>query len=479
MVNNSYFALFDEMGVGKTKQGIDAQCILYERGEVNLVIVITPASVRRSWIDPYFGEIAKHCWLPEYVIYEYHSKGLVRVFQTSDKKPRLVFIVTNYEYVRSPLALETVIGYAKKHRTSLILDESSFIKNPSSQRTKACFKLRNYCKRVLLLNGTPMSNSVLDLFPQSKIMSVGILGIRTKTDFKATYCKMGGPDGKFIVGAKNIEQLQSKMKPYVLRRKKEDCLDLPEKVFFPIPLALPDNVWKTYIQMQEEAIVALGEMLTMAPQAIVRITRLAQITSGILGGLAEVDEYGNPLTEERTQKVIWEGKADYTYQFLREQYEINDKFRVIIWGRFRPEREILKQKLDVLGVPVFQIYGGVSNSERTRAVEEFSIGKDRPAILLAQQQSGGFGLNLVTAHNNIYMSNTRSLMDRLQSEDRTHRQGQRHDVNYWDLIATGPRGQRTIDHIIYDGLRNMQNIAEWTTRMWREKLSLQRDLYGV
>jgi len=72
IVKNQAFALFDEMGAGKSKQVIDAACVLAQAGEIDTVVVIARASVRSVWINAEIGEIKKHCWIPV-IVYEYHS----------------------------------------------------------------------------------------------------------------------------------------------------------------------------------------------------------------------------------------------------------------------------------------------------------------------------------------------------------------------------------------------------------------------
>jgi SNF2 family DNA or RNA helicase len=469
LVNHHYFALFDEQGVGKTKQAIDAVSVLHELNLIKLVIVLTPASVRQSWIDPEFGEVRKHCFTERYVIYEYHAKGLVKIFETSKEKPRLAFLVTNYEYLLKPSTLKELSDFARKNKTTLICDESSFIKSPKAKRTKAALKLREMCDRVYLLNGTPMSNNALDLFPQAKIMHPSILGIRTKTEFVSRYCRLGGVTGRIIIGHQNLEELQQKMKPHVLRRKKVDCFDLPDKLYKIARVPLSARAWQVYKEMRDEAITLLptGEV-SMAPLAITKVARLTQITSGFLGGVHEMDPSGEILPDTKVI-ILGSEKADYIKKMVDDALEADPKYRVLIWSRYRVSREMIAERLKGL-LPVYQIYGGQHKTEREQAIREFSTVVDKPAACIGQQQSGGFGLNFITCFNVIYESNTYSLIDRLQSEDRTHRYGQKNQVLYTDLAACGPNGQLTHDAHVSAALQAKHDVAEWTTGYWREIL---------
>jgi len=151
--------------------------------------------------------------------------------------------------------------------------------------------------------------------------------------------------------------------------------------------------------------------------------------------------------------------------------------RLIVWCRFRRERERLRKAFEVIQVfnknfELFQIYGGQKPTYRHEALDAFSLPrKPGAAILLGQPAAGGLGVNLTAADTVFYFSNDYNLATRLQSEDRCHRIGQRNPVTYMDLIATGPDGQRTLDHIVLKALRKKQDLAVWTASRWKEKLT--------
>jgi hypothetical protein len=155
IVRQPYFALFDEMGAGKTKQLIDAAQVLYTNGVINRVLVIAPASVRTGvWFDDELGELARHLWLTTpATITEFHSKVRTRQHgpETSAVEERLQWVITNYEFIR-PIDYSKIkeTGRGKDHRLSqimpfctkmtlLVLDESSAIKNARQpKRRRAC-----------------------------------------------------------------------------------------------------------------------------------------------------------------------------------------------------------------------------------------------------------------------------------------------------------------------------------------------------
>lgn len=275
-----------------------------------------------------------------------------------------------------------------------------------------------------------------------------------------------------VVSYKNLDDLQTRIKPYCLRRLKADCLDLPAKLYTQREVALTPTSWKRYQELKRECLATLpsGDV-QIEPNAAVRILRLAQLTSGHLGG--GTIGGGLPEVEGETlvQRDLSSEKLDWCVQYLTEECQAN---YVIAWCRWRRERERLFEILykEKQVVP-FELYGGQRPSERKNAIEMFSrnrIVPDKRIVLLAQQHAGGFGLNLVAATECIYLSNDFSLGIRLQSEDRAHRPGQRHNVTYVDVLAVGPKGQRTIDHTILSALRAKQDLAQMTSAAWRKEL---------
>jgi SNF2 family DNA or RNA helicase len=490
------------MGAGKSKQVIDAACTLAEAGVIDTVVVVAPASVRCVWIDPEIGEIKKHAWLPSYV-FEFHSKTKqIWASEGNDEEGRLCWYVTNYEFLRQPERLKEFMKYIPK-RTLLVLDEGSYIKSRTAKQTKAILKLREICDRCVLLNGTPVTDSPLDLWAQMKVLDEQILGRKYSNfyHFRANYAVMGGWQMKQVVDYINIDKLSNIIKPYVLRREKKDCLDLPPKLYTQREVALSPAAWKMYRELKKDAVISLGPDHThVEPNSAVRIMRLAQLTSGFLGGVAEDMSDGSHAANANAKQHLESNQAtivDVSDEKLKWMVEYLTKEctakAVIVWTRWRRERERLAEimKSFVVGQLfkttaldnnwwTYQVYGGQDKKSRDEAISAFSkiygkndsvIEKNRRILLIAQPQAGGIGLNLVAATEAVYMSNLYSLGSRLQSEDRCHRPGQEHPVTYVDLIATGPNGQKTVDSAILKALREKQEIAHWTCERWRKELS--------
>lgn len=497
LVDNEAFALFDEMGAGKSKQVIDAACVLAEDGNLDTVIIVTPASARTVWCEETIGEIRKHAWVPSRVT----EFALGKITQRwSDDAPSIQWCVTNYEILRNTKHLNFLIGQLRwggidKYgaKTLLVFDESSYVKNRTAKQTKACKELRSHATRCIILNGTPIYNNPGDLWSQMQVLKPKNAERKDRvqcsvfTDnwwrFRARYAVMGGFKAKQIVKWQHLDDISKSVAPYVLRRLKADCLDLPAKLYERREVALTPESWVRYQSMKRDAVLALSdEDVRVEPNAAVKIMRLAQLTSGILGGITLGDgmKYaddpfnGDPMiTDLSSEKLDW--CMDYLVNECTAKY-------VLIWCRWRRERERLVERLrtHILSGKnglngVCEIYGGQPRDRRDVAVETFSKPMpesfgDFKIACVAQPHAGGLGLNLIAATEVIYLSNDFSYGLRLQSEDRCHRPGQKHPVTYIDVLATGPKGQKTIDHTVAAALAAKENLAALTMAQWRKRL---------
>ena len=482
--------LADEMRLGKTKQVIDAATVLWKRGEVRRVIVVCPAPVRDVWFDPELGELAKHRW-PKCGIHavSYHAR---RQEWTAGPDNRLQWVITNYEYIRHGIEyrrgrwrgpnLDPLLD-ACDESTVLVLDESIEVKNHRALQHRACLVLRKKCGRVWLLNGTPIGHSPEDLFGQAYVMDWRILGFQYKSAFMARYAVMGGymvqtKWGKKptqVLRWKEMDELQMKLAPYVLRRVRKDCLDLPPKLD-PVTLTVPlgREAWRTYRELREEFITWLetGETVSAA-QAGVRAMRLAQVCAGFLGGLepdpGEDEETGDLVTRE-----VGREKLDLLLEWISNRLREEPSLRMLVWCRFRPEARRIYRAVSERFPQVHTelLIGGQTRAERTEAVRLMhpEVLEAGPGMLVGTVHTGKFGLNFAGAHEVVYSSNDWSLHVRSQSEDRPHGPGQTHPVSYHDLVTTGPAGEPTMDSLVLRALRGRRDLASQTVEYWQRVL---------
>lgn len=504
------FFITDEMGAGKTKQVIDAAQVLYEQGDIKRVIVVAPAPVRDVWFDPQLGELAKHLWngTPSKVMI-FHQKWR-QWLHDADNGKALNWIITNFEFMRLPDRLAQLLGFADKH-TLLVIDESSAIKSHRSKQTKATLALRRRCGRVTELNGTPISHSPLDLFSQSAVLapmtgrgvSSAMVDCSTFMHFRSRYAIMGGFLGKQVISWQNLEDLTNRMKPYVLRRLKKDCLDLPP-VMPPVTMTatLTPETWKVYKEMREQLVAQLKDgSVATAAHAAVRALRLAQITSGFVGGIEEGDQQeldlgpevtvdadrptwlGGPggaprrvdpmiqrdtFTQTTTRRIGGDEKLKIVLDWYQERASEEKNFKLLLWCRFRPELFAYVEAFERIGVPVYKFHGGQKPDERSatlRALDPRTT-PNKKFVAVGTTATGKRAFNFTAAHHMIYSSNDYSLDVRIQSMARVDRPGQLHSVWHGDVTAVGPSGQQTIDHVIIKALRNREDVATWTTSRW-------------
>lgn len=496
--------LADEMGAGKTKQCIDAAQSLFEDGLIHTVIVVAPAPVRSVWHDDETGELKKHLWHGTHaVVQEYHARD--RSWVWPGRGRRLRWIITNYEYLRQSLKrvgrgftgpnLDPLLA-AADGETILILDESSSVKSWKADQTRACKALRRKCGRVWLLNGTPISQSPNDIFAQADIMDPRILGCPNYWTFRARYAVMGGWMQKQIVGWRDLDDLQRRMAPYTLRRLKVECLDLPPKLDpVTFEVTLTTETWRHYKNLRDQLLTWLDENTTAtAAQAGTRVMRLAQLTAGFLGGLKDVrpcpdcdaggvDAAGEPcsrcngaalLEEAVAPRAIGHEKLDFLLSWIAQRLEVDPDLKLVLWCRFRPEVERLVTQLRFCfgSIRVEALWGGQKKDERRGVLRLLhpDTAPTGPAVVVGTLGTGSVGLNLAAAHEVMYASNSNSLFHRLQSMDRVHRPGQTYPVWYGDVVAVGPKGQKTIDHVIVRALRAREELANWTCAAWVQAL---------
>jgi SNF2 family DNA or RNA helicase len=487
------FLLADEMGLGKSRQIIETAMQLHRVGELNNVIVVCPASVRSVWYDEELGELTKFHTDSMHVV-EYHSRMRFWLRKTKGELP-LTWYITNYDFIRAHDSrtrqftnLAPLLKSLEGQKNWVVLDESSAIKNHKSLQYKACRRLRSSCERVTLLNGTPISHSPADLYAQAEMMHPGILNCKTWIQFRGRYGVMGGFKGKQIVNWQNLDDLTKRLSPYVLRRESRDCLDLPPRLP-PITLVatLKPETWKTYKELRDELITWLDSDTTAsAAQAGVRALRLAQVCSGFLSGLRQetacacnfnpecVTCGGDGVTVDTPPpKRIGDEKQSVLLKFL-ERRMIDEGEKVLTWCRFRWEVEhLLKAVNDKWpAVPNAPLWGGQKREERGKALRLLDprTSPEGAGIVVGTPATGSMGLNLTAASTMVYVSNDYSLKTRLQSEKRIDRPGQLSPMTFVDIIAEGPKGQKTIDHAIVKSLRDKNDLATWTTAQWKEAI---------
>jgi SNF2 family DNA or RNA helicase len=430
-----------EPGTGKSKVILDDAARLYREGKIRLLVVVAPNGVHHKWVD---HEVPTHCSAPWRAMaiesgrqHQYYHQILKGV---RDIRDCLHILTVGFGALSSAtLAARCIQKAVQLAPCMVVADEASRIKSPSSVRTKATISLGKRATFRRTLSGTPVTNGLQDLYAQFKFLDGSdrstITGVSTFSAFKGMFCKMGGFEGRQIVGYQNTDLLRERIAPYIYEVKKEDCLDLPPKRYERASVQLSPEQKKHYKSVKDDMLLELGDGTTVdIPQAITRLLRLQQIVGGFLPD-------GTRLACPRLDELVDRVSAD-----------VESDLSVIIWARFRPETIAIAEGLAKKSVFSCRYTGGQTELARKTFLSDFQ--KKTYPVLIGTQAAGGIGLDMTAASRVYYYSNTFGYEDRIQSEDRAHRIGQNNPVIYTDLHAA-----HTVDDLILKALRRKQDVA--------------------
>jgi SNF2 family DNA or RNA helicase len=361
-----------------------------------------------------------------------------------DSTGKLNFLLINVEALATDKGAKHLQEFLATHDCMLAVDESTTIKNPKAKRTKNLVKLAPMAKYRRILTGFPITKAPLDLYSQCYFLHPELLGYNSYYAFRARYAitqrrQMGGHAFDHIVGYQRLDELQESIKYFSTRYKKEDCLDLPSKVYIKRYVEMTPEQKKAYTQMQQEAIMILEEETFSTMNVLTQLMRLQQVVAGSLRS-----ETGETicLKNNRLQAIL---------DVLEETAG-----KVVIFAVFRTDierlAEILRKKYGENSVATY--YGDTPQSERQNIITRFQDPDNELKYFISNPQTGGRGITLTEANVIIYYSNSYDLELRIQSEDRIHRIGQNDKCTYIDLVS-----ENTVDEHILKTLLNKVKIS--------------------
>ena len=445
--NKEVFAYFMEMGTGKSKVLLDNAAILYDKGEINALLLIAPKGVYKNWYD---SEIPDH--LPD------HVDRKIVLWKTSDKSIKqkkllntlfekgsdLRILIMNVESFSSGNGSDFAYKFLAAHPKSMVaIDEATTIKTPTSNRTKNILSLSKHCKYRRILTGSPVTKSPLDLYSQCQFLDPWLLDHQSYYTFRARYsvCKkiqVNGRQVEIVVGYRNLGELSEKIKSFSKRILKEDCLDLPEKTYVKHYVELTKEQQKVYTQMKKEAIAFLDGKMQSSATVMTQLMRLHQITCGHF------------TADDGTIKDLPCSRLSELMTILE-----NIEGKTIIWSHYTHDVErIIKEIKKVYGDDsVVDYYGATDTDARSVNIKKFQ-NDDKCRFFVGTTHTGGYGITLTAGSNMIYFSNGYDLEKRQQSEARIDRIGQTRKMTYIDIMTSD-----TIDERIVKALRNKVDIA--------------------
>jgi SNF2 family DNA or RNA helicase len=443
--NRETYAYFMEMGTGKTKVLIDNAAMLYDKGKIDGALIVAPKGVIGTW---YNNEIPAH--LPNHIenvlvlwqanITKEQSRKLGTLFKTGEE---LHILIMNVEAFSTTKGVDFARKFLSSHNTLMAIDESTTIKNPKAKRTKNILKLSVMSKYRRIMTGSPVTKNPLDLYSQCEFLNPYLLDFTSYYAFRNRYAQMKtinvqGRSIQVVDKFQNLGELSNQLKGFSYRVLKEDCLDLPDKIYMKRQIKLTADQFKVYEQMKQEALAVLNGKKVTTVNALTQLMRLQQITCGHF------------TADDGTTQRIKNNRVDELMDVLEET-----EGKAIIWAHYQWDiKDIIKEVTKVHGPgSIVDYYGLTPQDERQKSIKKFQD-DPRCRFLVGTPSTGGYGITLTAANTVIYYSNGYDLEKRLQSEDRAHRIGQKKSVTYVDILA-----EKTVDEKIVKSLRKKINIA--------------------
>lgn len=400
--------LADEMGLGKTLQVLNYLLRRKMMEGPAPSLVIAPTSVTHTW------ETEIERFAPELQVLRLHS-GSERAARYEDV-PSADVVITSYALAR--LDAQVLGNY---HFRTLILDEAQNAKNPSSQIARVVRSL--HADHRLALTGTPVENSLRDLWAIFAFVEPGLLG--TETSFRRRFeIPIAENDEKAI------STLRSRLEPFLLRRTKEDVApELPDRTEVSLACDLSPLQRRLYRGVAEAArrdvfaIVDQQGIENAQVHVLAALTRLRQICA-----------HPGLLFEEHRDEPDASAKFE---AFLETVDEIlSGGHRLLVFSAFASMLRIMRTALDKRAISYGYLDGSTKDRDRQDEVARF-MAPDGPPLFLCSLKAGGVGLTLTAADYVILYDPWWNPAVERQAIDRTHRIGQQRAVTAYRLVTTG------------------------------------------
>lgn len=439
-------ALFADTGTGKSFMLINNAAMLYDRGKINAMLLVAPKGVYRNWLKI---EIPKH--LPEHVLYRMaiwspspkkaEQKALDSLFDVSED---LKILIMNVEAFSTARGTSFAKRFLLAHDAFMAIDESTTIKGHTASRSKNAVKVGLGARFRRIATGSPVTKSPMDLYQQCEFLSPECLNAHSYFAFQARYAvtverTLATHSFKQVVGYRRLDELKEKLDRFSFRVRKDECFDLPDKVFLKRDVELTQEQRRAYDQMVLAALATFDQGMTTTVNALTQIMRLQQIVCG-------------HVTLDSGEVIsIKNNRMDELLSAIEES-----SGKIIIWAYFRHDIEAIKNALaKAYGMnSVATYFGDTTPEERSDIVDRFQDPDGELRFFVGQPRTGGYGLTLTEAHTMIYYSNGYDLEVRLQSEARIDRYGQKNKMTYIDLSSPN-----TVDEKIVEALQKKMDIA--------------------
>lgn len=441
--------LADEMGLGKSLQTICMIKEVLKEKSTAKIMIVCPTALVYNWkkeLDKFASDL-------KYVV----------VAESKDKRKEIIkdfdkynIFITTYGLIRNDND-----EYEDKFFDICIIDEAQAIKNYQAGMTKEIKKIK--AKTKFALTGTPLENSVLELWSIFDFIMPGYLnGIKT---FRELY----GVSEVDDYSLKKLEKLNYQIKPFMLRRKKQDVLkSLPDKIENNIYLELPDMQKKLYLKVLKESEKEINELIETEGFRKARF-KILQLLMKLRQVCIDPNiKYSNYTGESVKFEKLLEIVKNY----------ISENHKILIFSSFKTVIDRVQTIFNKEHITSYMICGDVKSKERMNLVEKFN--KDDTNCFLITLASGGTGLNLTSADVVIHLDIWWNPQVENQATDRAHRIGQEKKVTVIKLITKGTIEERIIElqnkkKILSDNLiegHSSETISSLTENELRNLLSM-------
>ncbi len=494
-------ALFWDPGTGKTKTTIDFAAFGYLSNKIRRVLVLAPLNAVGVWES----EIPAHT--PSYVPAAVRTlrgstdakrAALADIHRDFAANDTLLWVIVNYQALIERTLKERVdpkTGRVIAGRTIpplwpplrdfgfdlVVADEGHRLADPATKQSRGAIGIARPAPYRVLLTGTGIKNKPLDVYGQMMFVEPSVFNTakrqynrKTKeyedvvapmnwSEFRQNYSITGNKGVWDVRSYVNLDDLYSRVHAVSLVKKKEECLDLPEKVFQGVYVDLDPTTRETYTKMEEEMVAYIEEseelkkratskyeVIAIARAQIAKLLRCRQIANGFVG--VSEDDNASPEDDRKGNiHTLSSEKIDATIDLVADLRAAREK--VVIFTVFKHDFERLGARLDRAKVAWAGIRGGVSAKERAALVDAFQR-KDQPEVLLIQIDSGAEAITLHRAHVVIFHNVNYSYDKFTQAQDRIHRIGQARKCHYYLIVA-----RDTIEQDIYAKLEMKQDFA--------------------
>ena len=408
LVGSKRFILADDMGLGKTTSTIIAAL----ETDIKKILIICPASLKINW---------------EREIKNYTDRS-VYICEGKNFSTEHDFVIVNYDIIKNFYDLKNKENspITKGNFDLVIIDEAHYISNPQAQRTKLINSFVKDVEYLWLLTGTPMTSRPINYYNLLNLIESPVA--QNWMAYVIRYCqgyqfKAGNRKVWNVNGASNLEELRDRTSRQVLRRLKEDVLDLPEKIITPIYLRLKS---KMYEELMGEYYEWYNKHPDESRSLTVQFNKLMKV-----------------------RQVIAEEKILNTIEVVENILELNKK--VIIFTNFT---DTLHKIHSHFGKKAVYLDGTCSKVQRQYAVDQFQD-NDKVKVFVGNLQAAGVGITLTAGEAVVFNDLSFVPAHHQQAEDRAYRYGQKNCVSvYYPLF------DNTIEGVIYDMLINKKNVID-------------------